>query len=138
MVNMNADKVVLIVDDDQAVLETMQLLLQGKGGFAVYCAVGTTGAAACLDARARVDVIVADMILAGKSTGVDICDMGRRLHPQVGLVVISADPFADVMALPERSVFLRKPFGGNELIEAIGQALVLARGSPLSGQQQST
>ena len=135
---MNADKVVLIVDDDQAVLETMQMLLQGKGGFAVHSAVGTNGAAACLKAHARVDVIVADMILAGKSTGVDICDMGRRLHPQAGLVIISADPLADVAELPERSVFLRKPFGGNDLTDAIGQALVLARWSPLSEQRKSS
>lgn len=134
---MSADKVVLIVDDDKAVLETMQMLLQGKGGFAVHCAVGTTGAAACLDAHECVDVIVADMILAGKSTGADVCETGRRLHPQAGLVIISADPLADVAKLPERSVFLRKPFGGNDLIDAIGQALVLARWSPLNEQRQS-
>lgn len=130
---MDPDNVILIVDDDQAVLETMQLLLQGKGGFTVHCAVGKMGAAACLAEHDRIDVIVADVILAGKPTGVEVCAMGRRLHPQAGLVVISADPLTDVGTVPERSVYLRKPFGGNQLVDAIGQALVLARWHTTTG-----
>lgn len=135
---MQADKVVLIVDDDQAVLETMQLLLQGKGGFAVHCAIGKVGASACLAGSDRIDVIVADIILAGKTTGVDVCEMGRRLHPQAGLVVISADPLSEVETVPERSVYLRKPFGGNQLIDAIGKALVLARWDGPDAQDRSS
>ena len=119
---MDAERIVLIVDDDHAVLETMQMLLEGKGGFRVYCAVGSHGATRCLSAHRRVDMVIADVILAGEVGGVEICRMARRLHPQVGLVVISADPRAEQETLPERSVYLRKPFGGDELTLAIGQA----------------
>ena len=125
---MDAEKVVLIVDDDHAVLETMQMLLEGNGGFRAYCVKGSLGASASLSAHEHFDVIVADVILAGETTGLDICNLGRRLYPQVGLVIISAEPHVGTEKLPDHSVYLRKPFGGDDLIAAIeqAQALVLA------------
>jgi CheY-like chemotaxis protein len=123
---MDAEKVVLIVDDDHAVLETMLMLLEGNGGLRVYCAMGSLGATASLSAHDHFDVIVADVVLAGETTGIDVCNLGRRLYPQVGLVVISADPHIGMESLPQNSIYLRKPFGGNDLIAAIEQAQVLA------------
>lgn len=123
---MGADKVILLVDDDRAVLEAMQMLLQGRGGYVVHCAVGAAGAAAFLSRHAHVDVIVADVILAGRTTGVDLCELGRRLHPQLGLVVISADPKVEADMIPESSLYLRKPFGGDDLVAAIEQSQRLA------------
>lgn len=116
---MDADKVVLAVDDDYAVLETMRILLEGKGGFCTKCVVGSIGASQFLSTQERVDVLIADVLLAGEINGIDVCNMARLQHPDVGLIVISADPNTDERQLPERSVYLRKPFGGNELIEAI-------------------
>jgi DNA-binding NtrC family response regulator len=123
---MDTDKVVLIVDDDHAVLDTMRILLEGKGGFRVHCAVGSNGASHFLSAQEQVDVLIADVILAGEITGIDICNLARRQHPDVGLVIISADPNTDEESVPERSVYLRKPFGGNELVEAIERVQAFA------------
>jgi DNA-binding NtrC family response regulator len=120
---MDAEKVVLIVDDDRAVLETMRMLLEARGGFRVHCALGATGASGHLNSHGPVDVLIADVILAGEITGIDICHMALRQCPSVGLVVISADPQIDPRDVPERSVYLRKPFGGHELIDAIGSAM---------------
>lgn len=119
---MDAERIVLIVDDDHAVLETMQMLLEGKGGFRVYCAVGSHDATHCLSAHARVDIVIADVILTGEINGIEICHRARRQHPHVGLVVISADPKIDLELLPGHSVYLRKPFGGDDLLQAIEQA----------------
>jgi FixJ family two-component response regulator len=38
-------------------------------------------------------------------------------------VVITADPEVQCAQIPERGVFLRKPFGGEQLLEAIAAAL---------------
>jgi CheY-like chemotaxis protein len=123
---MDTDKVVLIVDDDHAVLETMRILLEGKGGFRVQCVVGSGGASHFLSTQERVDVLIADVLLAGQINGIDVCHLARRQHPDVGLVVISADPNTDDHPLPERSLYLRKPFGGKELVDAIERAQALA------------
>jgi CheY-like chemotaxis protein len=119
---MLTDTVVLVVDDDHAVLEAMQLLLEGSGGFKVHAAVGACSAHTYLTGKDHVDVIVADIILQGDISGLDICRHGRELLPDVGLVVISADPNAHREIIPPRSVYLRKPFGGRELLDAISRA----------------
>lgn len=123
---MDGNVVVLIVDDDHAVLETMRMLLDVKGGFDVHCAVGSHGAMHFLSTVDTIDVLIADFVLAGETTGIDICHAARRHQTSVGLVVISADPNIDVTDLPARSVFLRKPFGGKELLEAIERVQAFA------------
>jgi|GEM_PF-1043283 len=119
---MSADKVVLVVDDDHAVLETMQLLLEGHG-FQVHGALGALGAMAFLTSDAPLDVIVADLILSGETSGTQLCEMVRRSYPRVGVVIISAEPAGAAANAIASSVYLRKPFGGNELIKAIEQAM---------------
>ncbi|ODV10730.1 MAG: hypothetical protein ABT19_13050 [Rhodanobacter sp. SCN 68-63] len=124
---MSATRVVLIVDDDPAVLETMRILLEGKDGFEVFCALGSHGARHVMGQLERLDVLIADVILAGEATGVDICHEAMARHPNVALVVISADPRAEATLMPESSVFLRKPFGGYELLIAMDSATHLAQ-----------
>ena len=105
----------------------MRILLEGKGGFHTKCVVGSSGASHFLSTQERIDVLIADVLLAGEINGIDVCNLARLQHPDVGLIVISADPNTDERQLPERSVYLRKPFGGNELIEAIERVQAYAR-----------
>lgn len=123
---MDGKVVLLIVDDDHAVLETMRMLCDVKGGFDVHCAVGSHGAMHFLSTLETVDVLIADVVLAGETTGIEICHAARRRRPGVGLVVISADPGPGESELPERSIFLRKPFGGSELLKAIERVQAFA------------
>lgn len=124
---MDATRMVLIVDDDPVVLETMRILLEGKGDFEVFCALGSHGARHLMDRIERLDVLIADVILAGEATGIDICHEAVSRHPQVALVVISADPRVDAARMPHDVVYLRKPFGACELMTAIDEARHLAR-----------
>jgi len=124
---MGADKVVLIVDDDPTVLETMRILLESKGGFRVHIAMGSHGAAHCLATADQIDVLIADVILAGEITGIDVCHQVTDKHPVAALVIISADSRADAALMPPYSIYLRKPFGGVELMDAIEEAERLAQ-----------
>lgn len=123
---MNAKLVLMIVDDDHAVLETMRMLLDVKGFFDVHSAIGSRGASHFLSTLDLIDVVIADVVLAGETTGLDICNAARRVHPGVGLIVISADPNSDESKMPARSVYLRKPFGGQELLDAIDRVQAFA------------
>ena len=40
--------------------------------------------------------------------------------------MISADPKVEAEMIPERSLYLRKPFGGDDLVAAIEQSQLLA------------
>ncbi len=116
-------KTVLIVDDDALVLESMDMLLSMDDGFQCIRAQGAIGAASHLQ-QAPVDVVVADVILAGTVSGIDICHQAIKQHPAIATVVISADNEVQHADISPQSVFLRKPFGGEQLLKAIHEALL--------------
>ncbi len=119
---MDTKKIVLIVDDDDLVLESIDLLLSAADGFRSIRARGSAGAISHMQ-QTHVDVIVADFILAGSVTGVDICEKAIAHHPAVAVVVITADTEIRGTDIPERGIFLRKPFGGEQLLTAIDAAM---------------
>jgi DNA-binding NtrC family response regulator len=116
-------KTVLIVDDDALVLESIDLHLSATGDFQTIRVQGSAGASSHLMNPQKIDVIVADVVLAGSMTGIDISQKAIEQYPAIAVVVITADPEVHCAEIPERGVFLRKPFGGEQLLEAIGEAL---------------
>ncbi|WP_426699677.1 response regulator [Rhodanobacter sp. Col0626] len=123
---MDTTKTVLIVDDDDLVLESIDLLLSAVDGFRCIRARGSASAVSHMQ-HSPVDVIVADVILAGSMSGIDICQKAVEHHPTIAVVVITADPEVHCADIPECGVLLRKPFGGEQLLEAIRVALNKAR-----------
>ncbi|GAB2545790.1 response regulator [Rhodanobacter koreensis] len=120
---MDTKKTVLIVDDDALVLESIDLHLSATGGFQTIRALGSAGAASHLLNARKIDVIVADVVLAGSLTGIDISRKAIEHYPAIAVVVITADQEVHCADIPARGVFLRKPFGGEQLLTAIEEAL---------------
>ena len=123
---MHAMKTVLIVDDDALVLESLDLLLSSTEGFRSIRALGVASAISDLQ-QARIDVLVADVILAGSTTGIELCERAIERHPAIAIVVITADSEVQCNEIPARGIFLRKPFGGEQFLDAIDTALTRAR-----------
>lgn len=118
---MTANKTVLIVDDDELVLESLDLLLSGAEGLQSIRALGAEGAMRHMR-HAPIDIIVADVILAGPISGIELCNEAINRYPNVALVVITADTEVQLHDIPPRGVFLRKPFGATELLVAVQMA----------------
>ncbi len=119
-------KTVLIVDDDALVLESIDLHLSMTGEFQTIRVLGCAGAISHMQNAPTIDIIVADVILAGSMSGIELCQKAIERYPAIAVVVITADTEVHCAEIPERGVFLRKPFGGEQLLEAIGQALARA------------
>jgi FixJ family two-component response regulator len=117
------NKTVLIVDDDDLVLESIDLHLSTTEGFQTIRVLGSAGAMSHMQNTPTIDVIVADVILSGSVSGIDLCHKAIDRYPRIAVVVITADPEVQCAQIPERGVFLRKPFGGEQLLEAIAAAL---------------
>lgn len=126
---METKKTVLIVDDDDLVLESIDLHLAATGDFQTIRVLGSAGALSHMQNAPVIDVIVADVILAGSMSGIEICQKAIEQYPSIAVVVITADPEVHCAEIPERWVFLRKPFGGEQLLEAIGVAVARAGGT---------
>lgn len=120
---MKTKKTVLIVDDDDLVLESIDLHLSATGDFQTIRVLGSAGALSHMQNAPVIDVIIADVILAGSMSGIDICQKAIEQYPAIAVVVITADPEVHCAEIPERGVFLRKPFGGEQLLEAIEVAV---------------
>lgn len=118
---MDNNKTVLIVDDDALVLESIDLLLSANLGYRCIKALGSNGADSHLQ-HAQVDMLIADVILAGSMTGMDIATMAIGRYPDVAVVIITADSEVAREEIPLRWAFLRKPFGAEQLRAAIERA----------------
>ena len=118
---MKIQPIVIVIDDDVAVLSAIEDILEAKTDFLVRTFRTQREAVEMLSA-ARVDIIVADIILDAGTTGIDVCVATIEQHPHVALVLISADSPRDHSGYPPRTVCLRKPFSANELMDAIARA----------------
>lgn len=112
---------VIVIDDDDAVLSAIEDILQAKASSLVQTFRTYREAVEMLDSG-PVDVIVADVILGGKATGIDACTAAVERHPGVALVLISAESVRDYHDYPPRTVCLQKPFSAAELMDAIARA----------------
>jgi two-component system OmpR family response regulator len=110
------DLTVALVDDDEAILETLSAYLSMRG-----CTVRTARSGAELDAllaRDAIDVVVLDVMMPGED-GLSIC---RRLAGRHAIIMLSA--IGDV---PDRVIglelgasdYLAKPFDPRELLARI-------------------
>ena len=128
---MATKKTVLIVDDDDLVLESIDLLLSAVDDFQTIRARGAVGAISHMNHARHIDVIVADVILAGDLSGIDVCRKVMEKCPGVAMMVITADTEVHRSDISSRGVLLRKPFGAMQLVAAISDALTRVSASPV-------
>jgi len=115
-----ARPVVLLVEDDAAFRELLAVALAAPD--LVVRAFDRAEAAEPFVATAA--LLVTDVQLPGLS-GIDLGERARRAHPQLSLVVVSAD--ASMASSAERlgAAFLAKPFDGEALAALIRARLGL-------------
>jgi len=116
---------VLLVDDDEDLRGVVSSALNVLGYDVIAVADGPSGLET-LRAK-RPDVLVVDFAMPGMN-GAEVARQARGLYP--GLPVVLASGYSDT-DLIEREVgkgaqLLRKPFGIDELLQAVGQAVECA------------
>ncbi len=102
----------LIIEDDTQVRRILELLLE-KVGIQVF--LRTSGEEA-IESYPEVDFFITDYILPGKN-GIEVA---KHLSENFLLpgIVTSGKPLAQ-KDLPNKTIFLSKPFGNDELIAAL-------------------
>ncbi|MGI9284470.1 MAG: PAS domain S-box protein [Pseudomonadales bacterium] len=116
---------VLLLDDDLAVLEASQLLLEIEG-FDVAAATTSAAAYALLEHLATApDIIVTDYHLGGAETGIDIVRAMRdRLGHTIPAILVTGDTSPSIGEFDIEDVqVLNKPIKANELLALLRQLL---------------
>ena len=117
---------ILVIDDEELVRFTLKQALQKAGHEVVEAADGNDGIAVCR--QSPVDLIITDIIMPEKE-GIETIVELRRDDPDLKIIAISSggrtgttDYLELAQKLGARQV-LRKPFGRQELLEAVQDIL---------------
>lgn len=113
---------VLIVDDDPDLVQLFCILLS-ESGYEVFNALNTEKATSTLEEHyAKIDAILIDIVLRGTESGVDIYLLVKESYPDIKPIMMSGhrrDHLEEKYQLPTDAFLLKKPFGFEELIDAI-------------------
>ena len=121
-----AARVVVLVEDEDAVRQGLQSLLELKG--MVVHAFGEAGPARdCLAELPAVDVLVTDLSLPGRTSGADLAMQARRARPDLGIVLVTGylpHHIEGTQTLQAAGAqVLAKPFLLQDLLDAIAAAV---------------
>jgi signal transduction histidine kinase len=110
---------VLMVEDDPLVASVVGPTLEAHG-HVVTLTHTADDAVPLLEGAALFDVLFTDVVMPGRMSGLDLVDWCARHRPQLA-VVVATGYSAQLVDLPVR--VLRKPYGLDELLEALQQAV---------------
>ena len=122
---MDNNDVVFVVDDDPAVRDSLQLLLEASG-FQTRCFAAAAEFLDVVDQNAR-GCLIADIRMPGPS-GLDMQDQLISMGIQLPVLFLTGhgNVSMSVRALKAGAVeFLEKPFDGDELLRCVADAIVL-------------
>jgi DNA-binding NtrC family response regulator len=119
----------LTVDTSAMVAESTAQALE-KAGFKAVSATRYTDAETIVGDTPDLGVLVADVKPESHDDSAErVADIAAD-HPDVAVVVTSASFPEELPALPDDAVFLQKPFGKGDLLDAVDQAKELTDGPP--------
>ncbi len=116
---------VLVVEDEPDVRSFVVRFLSGLG-YRVLAAEDGRGAIAALTKCSRIDLLLTDMVLPGRITGVEISEEARRHHPNTKVLFMTGYAQEAMLhqALSDEGVdMLCKPFQKHELAQKVRDAL---------------
>jgi DNA-binding NtrC family response regulator len=126
---MKDQQVVLVIDQDQMMRETLKDVFAERSDYRLLTFEGAQDFGAAeekLAKLAQLDVLVADVLTRRSTMGCELIARAAIQHPKLAVVLVSADPAHCAENYPTRSVCLEKPFSADQLLAAIDEAKRIA------------
>jgi CheY-like chemotaxis protein len=108
----------LVVEDDTFQREAIADLLKDESLEVIECTTAEAAELILAAAGRELLALITDVHLDGQMTGVELAEFAREKYPALKIVVMSG---REKPELPERTVFLSKPYANAELLSAIVQ-----------------
>ena len=109
---------VLLAEDDPFLRELLRSSLQACGIIVMQAASGDH--ALPILETGGIDVLVTDIHMPGELDGWSLSEQARRVHPGIAVVYSSSRP-AQTERQVSRSLYLRKPYHPDAVVDAIHQ-----------------
>lgn len=116
---------VLVVDDDEAVLETTKETVADLG-YRVMSAHNGREALQILKGFEKIDLLFSDIVMPGGINGVQLAEQARRLQPTLKVLLTSgytAGVLKDTHALPKQFPVLGKPYRREQLAASLREII---------------
>lgn len=113
---------ILLVDDETAILDTLQILFRGEGWEVSVADSGPKAMAALEDEKP--DIILTDIRMPGAS-GLEVLAQARDVDPEIAVILMTAQASLQsaVRAVNEGAYYyLQKPFANDELLAICNRA----------------
>ena len=117
-----ANLAILIVEDHPGVLDSIERMVEQWPHVDVFSAEGFIAAAVRINATERLDLLLSDIYFPGEMNGVDVADLAVKTHPEVAVVLFSADRRAEIPGMRDNYEFMQKPFDREQLMVHIDNA----------------
>ena len=124
-------KLIVVIDDEAAIVAGMQVLLSGWGAEVLGSAAGDDVVAAVHEAGRLPDLLIVDHRLGAGENGIEVAQRIRRaLDPEIPAILVtgSITPGLAEQARAADLAFMLKPVTATDLRERIGTALKLGPG----------
>lgn len=114
--------IVLVVEDEPLILLAAMDVIE-EAGYAVLCASSADEAIAQLESEPKIQIVFTDVEMPGSMNGIKLAATIRDRWPKVDIIITSGRVPEHDVPLPERGVFLAKPYRPTELASQLGQML---------------
>jgi DNA-binding NtrC family response regulator len=107
---------ILLVDDERAILDTLEILFRGEGYEVAVADSGPKALAALEDEKP--DIVLTDIRMPG-ATGLEVLTQAREVDPEIAVILMTAQASLQsaVRAVNEGAYYyLQKPFANDELL----------------------
>lgn len=115
-----AERTVLVVDDDPQVLRLVEKMLRARKVELVSAPRPSDALAICQ--LRSVDLLISDMVMP-EMDGVKLAERVMKLHPAARVLLISGTAKEPAVAKNGQVKFLRKPFFPSQLLEYLHELL---------------
>ena len=109
---------ILIVEDDVLANEHLEFILQ-QAGYEVVSATSADEAAALLEDRDDVQLIVTDINLPGTMNGLKLAAAVKARRPEMNIIIVTGYGAPKDDEIPPGSLFVPKPYNARKMIEAV-------------------
>jgi two-component system, response regulator PdtaR len=109
----------VLVVEDEALIRMSAVYMLDEAGFDVVEAGSADEAIALLETNTRIRIVFTDIDLPGSMNGLRLAAAIRDRWPPIELVLTSGHIHVEEEDLPDRGLFLAKPYSAQQLTEAI-------------------
>lgn len=108
--------VTLLVEDDALQREVLADVLKADGFEVIECSTAEAAELVVATSGAELRALVTDQNLEGDMSGTDLAEYARSKFPNMNVILMSGRA---APRLPPNTLFLKKPFAPNLLIDAV-------------------